>query len=155
MQSKAIVAATSVLLLASTAACSELTQPTPTVTVTVSPAVPSHTQPRNPVDILKQIPNCELEEGVVLGETDVYGNRYAKCRISDNGQGGHEINVRTYPGDPKVLDTRNVQYWARNDSRATIIGDDFVLTVSAFYMGDKLKIDPAEIQKIVGGEIQP
>lgn len=164
MQSRVMIAAS--LLVVSLTACSGQSQPATTATITVTstvtappstvtapPAVPTYIRPRNPVEILKMIPNCELEEGVVEGNTDINGNRYSNCTIGKTGNSGHEVSVRTYPGDPRLLDQQNAKYWSRDDTSATIIGDDFVLMVQAIYVGDLLEIDPAEIQKLVGGEV--
>lgn len=159
---KMYVAVTAIAgLLLSLVACSS--QPAVTVTVTAPPAAaapvepsaaPSYIGPRNPVTLLKQIPNCEFAEGVVAGQYDISGNRFADCTIGDTGQKGHVVSLRTYPGDPKVLDPYPHLNLRSDDRSAVIIGDDFVAKVSAIYAGDKLdRTVAAEVKRAVGGEI--
>lgn len=172
-----IAPAVAVLVLA-LGACSS--QPTPTVTVTapapqpsavvaeppadaereaepepVNPSdVPSYKEPSNPVAILKEIPSCKLEEGVVAGDTDIFGNRFADCTIGDTGQRGHNVSVRTYPGDPRIYDIDPDRNLKSDDSRTIIIGEDFTATVSAIYAGTRTdKAVVAQVQEAIGGEI--
>lgn len=124
---------------------------TATVTVTVVPT-PSATSatsavPSNPVPILAKIKGCVVADGTITGLTDIVGDRYATCKL---GTGG-EVLVRTYPGDPRVLDPK----MRSDDSQASIIGSTFVAIVRPPYGLTSSKMPLADIAAQVGGTVLP
>ena len=140
MKPLAIIAAAALLLTG----CAATPQPAVTVTVTAPAPEPTPLLPpqdaerppaselRNPVDMLKKIDGCELEEGASAGDVDIFGNRYATCYCMDNaGTRGTALDVRIYPGDPKDWDTVN-DLGASTDSSKLILGEDF----AAWVVGD-------------------
>lgn len=152
----AILAASIVALTGCAAA------PSPVTTVTVVPviAAPDSTpsvEPRNPVELIKQIDGCQTDESAELGKTALDGSRYAECRWNDmSGESGTEVVLYTYPGDAKELSTHSLL--TPDDSHRVIIGPDFVVSITGDWGKDgysrhltqeKLK----SIADKVGGEV--
>lgn len=131
-----------------------VTLPAVTVTALTSPkaATTSATPvvPANPVPILAKITGCVVADGTIAGLTDINGNRYAACKLGKDGKGG-EVDVRTYPGDPRVLDPR----MSSDDSRGVIIGPTFTATVIAPGGLTSSRMPLAEIAAQVGGTVLP
>lgn len=122
-----------------------------TVTALPSPAAtPDAVQPTtrpvpaNPVPILAKIKGCVIPADTKVGLTDIRGDRYAGCDLS-----GVAIDVRTFPGDPKVVSPD----WLRSDDgRRVIVGSDFTVVASAA-PSSLAKIHLEEIAAEVGGTV--
>ena len=115
-------------------------------------AVPS--EPRNPVPILKKVRGCVLAADTEVGETDIYGNRYAGCDFLDNsGTPGTSVIVRTYPGDPRQWES-TPDNLRTDDSHKIIVGEDFVLTITGDFSDYSRHISSKAVAKQVGGEYQ-
>ena len=138
------------------------TAPNPVTTVTVVPviAAPDSTpsvEPRNPVELIKQIDGCQTDESAELGKTALDGSRYAECHWNDmSGSSGTEVVLYTYPGDAKELSTHSLL--TPDDSHRVIVGPDFVVSITGDWGKDgysrhltqeKLK----SIADKVGGEV--
>jgi hypothetical protein len=107
-------------------------------------------EPANPVLILKKIPNCILDAGTSVGMHDIDGNRYVSCSFLDNsGTPGTAITARTYPGDPKQLDPKNL---ISDDSHKQIVGSDFIVSITGDWSSYSSGVDPKNIATVVGGE---
>ena len=125
----AAVLAASIVALTGCAAA-----PSPVTTVTVVPviAAPDSTpsvEPRNPVELVKQIVGCQADESSELGKTALDGSRYAECHWNDmSGSSGTEVVLYTYPGDAKELSTHSLL--TPDDSHRVIIGPDFVVSIT-------------------------
>jgi hypothetical protein len=121
------------------------------------------------VPILKKINGCVIKPGVVAGETDIYGNRYAVCNFMDAvdaegnvmGNGvGTEVEVRTFPGDPRTAVP--VDPYRSDDNTKYIIGKDFVVTITNVgkvtgyvELTPSPLADPNKVASEVGGELKP
>lgn len=134
-----------------------VTLPAVTVTALPSPAAAPKAPtsappvvPANPVPILAKIKGCVIPDGTTAGLTDIAGDRYATCKLGKDGNGG-EVMVRTYPGDPRVLDPK----MRSDDSQAFIIGSTFVAIVRAPGGLTSSKMPLAEIAAQVGGTVLP
>ncbi len=100
--------------------------------------------PANPVPILAKIKGCVIPADTKVGLTDIQGDRYAGCDLS-----GVAIEVRTFPGDPKVVSPD----WLRSDDgRRVIVGRDFTVVASAA-PSSLAKIHLEEIAAEVGGTV--
>lgn len=131
-----------------------VTVPASPATVTALPQRPASTTrpvPANPVLVLEKVKGCVLPADTKTGLTDINGNRYAGCDLNGKPGYGLSVDVRTYPGDPKVLDPHPLR---SDDSKQIITGPDFILVVSG---NPKLlaKVNPAEIAAQVGGTLVP
>lgn len=95
----------------------------------VEPAPAQEVEPRNPVDVIRQLGDPTCKTKAEAGEEDINGNWYASCSWYDNsGTPGTEFTVRTYPGDPTEFDP-NVPFRS-TDSNRVIIGVDFAATIT-------------------------
>jgi len=103
-----------------------------------------------PVPILAQSKGCVVADGTNTGFTDIVGDRYATCKLDTDGKGG-EVLVRTYPGDPRVLD----QKMRSDDSQALIFGSTFVAIVRPPYGLTSSKMSLTDIAAQVGGTVLP
>ena len=109
------------------------TAPSPVTTVTVVPviAAPESTQtaePRNPVELVKQIDGCQTDESAELGKTALDGTLYAECYWNDNADTrGTEVVLYTYPGDPRDF---GHEVMTPDDNHRVIVGPDFVVSIT-------------------------
>lgn len=115
-------------------------------------------EPRNPVDLLKQLGDPDCKTQAEAGEVDVNGNWYASCKWMDNsGTGGTELTVRTYPGDPLELDP-NPRPFRSSDSNRFIIGSDFVAMITGDWTAYSKRFTKERLTAIadkLGGEYLP
>ena len=129
----AIIAASIVALTGCAAA------PSPVTTVTVVPviAAPDSTpsvEPRNPVELIKQIDGCQTDESAELGKTALDGSRYAECHWNDmSGSSGTEVVLYTYPGNPRDF---GHEVMTPDDNHRVIIGPDFVVSITGDWSKD-------------------
>ena len=103
-----------------------------------------------------------------MGEHDVWGNRFASCSFMDNiatdengkpepGTAGTGVVARTYPGDPRQVET-NPEFLKSDDSTKRIIGKDFVVTITGMWTAYSKHFGSTEINEIarqVDGEYVP
>jgi hypothetical protein len=102
----------------------------------------------NPVDILKKIEGCVLEPGVTVGEDDINGNRYASCFIKDY----IDVTARTFTLDPFPIYPELLE---PDDSHRVVLGDNFMVNVTADPSAFAADVDMGEIAAAVGGEEIP
>jgi len=174
IRSEAFIAV-SLGLVVALAGCGTPKSPVPRVNTSPTVGEGAATEPANPVPIVKKIKGCVLDEGTEVGEHDVWGNRFASCSFMDNGltdengnaKGGNGksepgtsgtgVTARTYPGDPRQLET-NPQFLKSDDGTKRIIGKDFVVTITGIWTAYSKHLGPKEIEEIarqVGGEYIP
>ena len=152
----AILAASIVALTGCAAA------PSPVTTVTVVPviAAPESTQtvePRNPVELIKQIDGCQTDESAELGKTALDGTLYAECYWNDNADNtpGTEVVLYTYPGNPRDF---GHEVMTPDDNHRVIIGPDFVVSITGDWSKDGYSkhLTKEKVKAIadkVGGEV--
>jgi len=155
-------------LVVALSACGTPKEPAPTITMTAMPTFAVAPEPSNPVPILMRISDCVLQDGTEVGEHDVWGNRFASCSFMDNiatdangnpqpGTAGTGVVARTYPGDPRQLET-NPAFLKSDDGTKRIIGKDFVVTITGIWTAYSKHLGPKEIKEIarqVDGEYVP
>lgn len=104
--------------------------------------------------ILEKVKGCVIPGDTKTGDTDINGNRFALCNLTrsiNNVPNKIPVSVKTYPGDPKVLDPHPLR---SDDSKQIITGPDFVLVA---YADPRLlaQVNAAEIAAQVGGTLVP
>ena len=138
------------------------TAPSPVTTVTVVPviAAPDSTpsvEPRNPVELIKQIDGCQTDESAELGKTALDGTLYAECYWNDNADNtpGTEVVLYTYPGNPRDF---GHEVMTPDDNHRVIIGPDFVVSITGDWSKDGYSkhLTKEKVKSIadkVGGEV--
>ena len=114
----------------------------------------------NPVDVLRQVPDCKIGSGVETGEPDVNGILYASCDIEDvefteDGEAyTTDVGVTARAVDPADAMTLGYEDAASDDSHKVIFGDGFylVLTGSPAVFGTGA-VDVKAISTAVGGQV--
>jgi hypothetical protein len=113
-----------------------------------------------PVEILRRIKGCAIQDGAVIGEQDMNGNLYASCELPpvdyspDYAPAVPTVTARVVGVDPRTLTVEDYPVIAQDDSDRTILGDDFFLNVSAEPEALAL-VDVDAIADQVGGEALP
>jgi hypothetical protein len=145
----AILAAALLTTSAITGCASDQTTQTATTSTAGGDALTA--QARNPVDLLRKITGCHLDDGVETGERDIDGDRYASCNFLDN-QGTNGTDVTVYTGAGQRPDMTN---FVTDDSHKVITGPDWFLVITGNWGGDGYSrhVDPAVVAGQVGGTV--
>ena len=114
----------------------------------------------NPVEVLRNVPDCAIGAGVESGEPDMNGNLYASCDIEDvefveDGDAyTTDVGVTARAVDPADVETLGYDDATPDDSHKVIFGDGFylVLTASPAVFGTGV-LDVEAIAAAVDGQV--
>lgn len=110
----------------------------------------------NPVDLLRKIPGCIVQDNAKMGSADIDGNLYAGCRhggATDDGSGptnSVDITVRTNTVTPQALGQLQP-----NDNLQLAYGPTWLAEVRPMFGNATYSITAEKVAKLLGGRVVP